>query len=258
MDRWHPDHEDYISALKDVDEDERTRCLGEMRSASYKRAFLISLKQRYPDGQGIALKLSKQLSSANKKLTKAIQAYNNIQSLWEPQSGQYPATVSFEVACDTSWDTYQTLHASMGEPGLPYSIKRKAIDAVSLKERAVEEQEMVKTEMERVMQHLHTQHGITLQEIHRCQESDNISGQAVLTQHIIRIELRMYRSFHRFKQHIPALPAPPSSHIQYILPSHMSDSDGSSYDDVSDDDYVLEVSSDEEEEDSNDDTNEVL
>ncbi|XP_078661810.1 uncharacterized protein LOC144905876 [Branchiostoma floridae x Branchiostoma belcheri] len=230
--RWCCTDEQYISALKDLDEEERSRHLGEMRSASYKRAFLISLKQRYPDGQAIALKLSKQLTASSKKLAKAIQAYNGIQ--WEPQSAQFPSTVAFEHASDPAWDMYQTLDTSMGEPGLPYSVKRRAIDAVSLRERASEEQEMVKAEMERVMQHLLDQHHITDHEIRRCRENYNTAGQAVLTQHIVRIEQRLERFFHHFKQHIPTLPEPPSSHIEQRSHSLESDSSTSPFDNVSD------------------------
>ncbi|XP_019631512.1 PREDICTED: uncharacterized protein LOC109475338, partial [Branchiostoma belcheri] len=129
---------------------------------------------------------------------------------------------------------YQTLDTSMGEPGLPYSVKRRAIDAVSLRERASEEQEMVKAEMERVMQHLLDQHHITDHEIRRCMENYNTAGQAVLTQHIVRIEQRLERFFHHFKQHIPTLPEPPSSHIEQRSHSHESDSSTSPFDNVSD------------------------
>ncbi|XP_066271123.1 uncharacterized protein [Branchiostoma lanceolatum] len=259
--RWRSDDEQYVSAMEDLDQDERSRLLEEMRSASYMRAFLISLKQRYPDGQKIALKLSKQLTSASKKLAKTIQTYNSIQ--WELKNPEFPETVAFDDAKDPAWDTYQAVDGvSMCEPGLPYSVKRKAIDAVNLKERASEEQEMVKTEMLRVMQHLLAQHHITEDEKDRCTENSNAAGQALLTQHIIRIEQRLNRFCQRFRKYIPDLPFPPSGHIQYASHSHESDSNTPSFDDVIDDEDMEnstdeeEDSSDEEEEDSTDDEEE--
>ncbi|KAI8514450.1 hypothetical protein Bbelb_070410 [Branchiostoma belcheri] len=175
--RWQETDPQYIAALKDLDLEERTRQLAAMRSASYKRSFLISLKQRYPDGQGIALKLSKQLTSASKKLAQTIQAYNNIQ--WERQTPEFPASVTFEAASDPAWESYQSLDTSMGEPGLPYSLKRKAIDAVNLRERALEEQDMLKAEMHRVLRHLMaqqeaTQQGITEFQMNNMGEDDDV------------------------------------------------------------------------------------
>ncbi|KAI8482268.1 hypothetical protein Bbelb_399590, partial [Branchiostoma belcheri] len=221
--RWCCTDEQYISVLKDLDEEERSR-LGRDEECIIQEGLLISLKQRYPALQAT--------HSIYKKLAKAIQAYNGIQ--WEPQSAQFPSTVAFEHASDPAWDMYQTLDTSMGEPGLPYSVKRRAIDAVSLRERASEEQEMVKAEMERVMQHLLDQHHITDHEIRRCRENYNTAGQAVLTQHIVRIEQRLESFSTTSSKHIPTLPEPPSSHIEQRSHSHESDSSTSPFDNVSD------------------------
>lgn len=56
------------------------------------------------DGQGIAIRLSKQVASSNKRLRQAIKEYNSIQ--WPPQMSIFPATIDFQEACDPSWHVY--------------------------------------------------------------------------------------------------------------------------------------------------------
>ncbi|XP_078684926.1 uncharacterized protein LOC144918245 [Branchiostoma floridae x Branchiostoma belcheri] len=209
--RWQQTDPEFIAALTDLDSEERRQHLATIQSVSCQRSFLISLKGRYPDGQAIALKLSRQITSASNKLSKAIEAYNTIP--WSPQSAEFPSSLHFSEASDPTWSTYQMLGPSMSEPGLPYSLKRKAIDAINMKERAVEERQLIKEEMGRVWDHFIEEHDHTAEAVRHCQERVSMEAeQAMLLQHMIRLEKRLFEMHEIFKQYI-ALPDPPSSHI---------------------------------------------
>ncbi|XP_066300410.1 uncharacterized protein [Branchiostoma lanceolatum] len=211
--RWQKSNPDFIDALKDLDSEERRQHLSTIQSVSCQRSYLISVKGRfvYPEGQKIASKFSKQIRSANNKLTKAIQEYNAIP--WPRQTSDFPPSINFSEAIDPEWTTYQMLGPSMSEPGLPYSIKRKAIDAVNIKERAVEEKQMIKEEMGRVWSHFLEEHDSTAKAVMHCQEHGNMEAeQAMLLQHIIRLEKRLYTMHNIFKEFI-SLSDSPSSHI---------------------------------------------
>lgn len=56
------------------------------------------------DGQGIAIRLSKQVANSNKRLRQSIKEYNSIQ--WPLQMSIFPATIDFQEACDPSWPVY--------------------------------------------------------------------------------------------------------------------------------------------------------
>ncbi|XP_035688849.1 uncharacterized protein LOC118424401 [Branchiostoma floridae] len=241
--RWQQSSPEFKAALKDLDIEERKQRLSTLQSVSCQRSFLISLKGRYPDGQEIALKLSKQIRSTNNKLSKAIQAYNTIP--WSPQTGEFPPRLNFSQATDPTWATYQMLGPSMSEPGLPYSIKRKAIDAVSMKERAAEERQMIKEEMVRVWRHFQGEYDCTEKAVRHCQQNDSMKAeQAMLLQHVIRLEKRLSRMHGVFKQFI-VLPDPPSSHIP-MYSDLVLDSSEAEY--ISVDDYEEYFSEEEEEE----------
>ncbi|KAK2821370.1 hypothetical protein Q7C36_020713 [Tachysurus vachellii] len=125
------------------------------RTESRERAVLLHLKRKYPDGQGIAIGLSKQVASSNKRLRQAIKEYNSIQ--WPPQMSIFPATIDFQEACDPSWHVYFCFDDTIEEDNVSRSLKRRGIDALHMKTRAAEEKRMLYQEMKSVTEHLHQQ-----------------------------------------------------------------------------------------------------
>ena len=75
----------------------------------YCGCFGVSLFCSCPlaDGQGIAVRLSKQIHSCNRRLKNHIAAYNNIN--WPPQMSSCPPRVEFEEASDLSFPGYLCL-----------------------------------------------------------------------------------------------------------------------------------------------------
>ncbi|XP_019617792.1 PREDICTED: uncharacterized protein LOC109465093 isoform X2 [Branchiostoma belcheri] len=66
--RWKPSDPKYQRILKLVDEEARTQLLDKARTQAWELAYLLGLKVKYPDGQAIAVKLSRQLKTSWKKL----------------------------------------------------------------------------------------------------------------------------------------------------------------------------------------------
>ncbi|XP_060714607.1 uncharacterized protein LOC132838346 [Tachysurus vachellii] len=153
--RWQESDSDFQSTLKDVDRELRGRLICKARTESRERAVLLHLKRKYPDGQGIAIRLSKQVASSNKRLRQAIKEYNSIQ--WPPQMSIFPATIDFQEACDPSWHVYFCFDDTIEEDNVSRSLKRRGIDALHMKTRAAEEKRMLYQEMKSVTEHLHQQ-----------------------------------------------------------------------------------------------------
>lgn len=56
-----------------------------------------------PDGQGIAIRLAKQVALCNKRLKRSIHLYNDIE--WPAQNG-FPANINFQGASDPTNTAY--------------------------------------------------------------------------------------------------------------------------------------------------------
>ncbi|KAI8482701.1 hypothetical protein Bbelb_395810 [Branchiostoma belcheri] len=179
--RWTPSSPDFVAVMKEVDMTVRTTLLSKMRVLAYERSFLMSLKKKYPDGQAIAIKLTKQLKTTNTKLQKTITSYNEVK--WEPMTSDFPAAVEFREATDPSWQHYSCLEPTVSEPGVPRSLQRKAIEHLNLLHRAREEKEMVEQEMKEVFYHFQNERDLA--ELAVTQFDENEAGKrAALTTHI--------------------------------------------------------------------------
>ncbi|XP_019631852.1 PREDICTED: uncharacterized protein LOC109475592 [Branchiostoma belcheri] len=97
--RWQQTDPEFIAALTDLDSEERRQHLATIQSVSCQRSFLISLKGRYPDGQAIALKLSRQITSASNsyqkplKLTTLYPGVHNLQNFHHHCTFRRPVTL---------------------------------------------------------------------------------------------------------------------------------------------------------------------
>ncbi|XP_056114586.1 uncharacterized protein LOC130090966 [Rhinichthys klamathensis goyatoka] len=118
--RWQESDSDFQSTLKDVDCELRGQLIFKARTELRERAVLLHLKRKYPDGQGIAIRLSKQIASSNKRLRQAIKEYNRIQ--WPPQMSIFPTIIDFQEACDPSCQVYFCFDDTIEEDNVSRSL----------------------------------------------------------------------------------------------------------------------------------------
>lgn len=64
----------------------------------------IYISSFFTDGQGVVIRLSKQVNACNRKLKKIVTEYNNLQ--WPPQTGIFPSHLEFWELCDASSQLY--------------------------------------------------------------------------------------------------------------------------------------------------------
>ncbi|XDV22763.1 hypothetical protein PO909_027590 [Leuciscus waleckii] len=196
--RWQESDSDFQATLKDVDCELRGQLICKARTESRERAVLLHLKKRYPDGQGIAIRLSKQVASSNKRMRQAIKEYNSIQ--WPPQMSIFPAAIDFQEACDPSWHVYFCFDDTIEEDNVSKSLKRRGIDALHMKTRAAEEKCMIYQEMRTVTKYLHAQHAFLCSAI---KDTDQPGAKAALTQRLQQLERKRHQATVLFHPHVP-------------------------------------------------------
>ncbi|XP_048035513.1 uncharacterized protein LOC125261015 isoform X2 [Megalobrama amblycephala] len=238
--RWQESDSDFQSTLKDVDCELRGQLICKARTESRERAVLLHLKRKYPDGQGIAIRLSKQVASSNKRLRQAIKEYNSIQ--WPPQMSIFPATIDFQEACDPSWHVYFCFDDTIEEDNVSRSLKRRGIDALHMKTRAAEEKHMLYQEMRTIAEHLHQQHAILCSAI---KDTDQPGAKAALIQRLHQLERKRHQATVMFHPHVPDIvpadnpylfQALPMSSIQTLVYNDDGDNDDSEDDNEDDND----------------------
>ncbi|KAJ8364739.1 hypothetical protein SKAU_G00135700 [Synaphobranchus kaupii] len=96
---------------------------------------------------------------------------------------------------------------------VPASLKRRAIDALTLKDRALEESGMVLQEMRAVIEYLHLQHAVVKKAV---DNHHHQSGQrAALIKHTIHLEKRLHMATNMFSAFIE-LPTPPAFYLETL------------------------------------------
>lgn len=66
----------------------------------------------FQDGQGIAIRLSKQVNACNRRLKKIVTEYNSLQ--WPPQTTIFPSHLEFQELCDVSLPLYSVIDEQVG------------------------------------------------------------------------------------------------------------------------------------------------
>ncbi|XP_038568490.1 uncharacterized protein LOC119898352 [Micropterus salmoides] len=233
--RWQESDSDFQSTLKDVDCELRGQLIFKARTESRERTVLLHLKRKYPDGQGIAIRLSKQIASSNKRLRQAIKEYNCIQ--WPPQMSIFPTIIDFQEACDPSWQVYFCFDDTIEEDNVSRTLKRRGIDALHMKTRAAEEKRMLYQEMRTVIEHLHQQHAFLCSAI---KDTDQPGAKAALTQRLHQLERKRYQATVMFHPHVPDIVPVDNSYLCQALPMSsiqtlVYNDDGDNEDDTEDD-----------------------
>nr|XP_047139912.1 uncharacterized protein LOC105850639 [Hydra vulgaris] len=148
--RWDPINAFFKDTLATVFERKKNNIMLKMQSFAFQKLFLGNLKKKYADGQKIAIKLTKQLNKNNKSLQDLIKEYNSIVLIY-PSKFLKNVVVWDEVGDLESvfWKNYWTQKSS--DFAIPVTVKRKCIELFQLNCRAIEEIEMVKSEMKNVI-----------------------------------------------------------------------------------------------------------
>ncbi|XP_040927240.1 uncharacterized protein LOC114857791 isoform X2 [Betta splendens] len=198
--RWNQSDSIFQSTLLELDQDIRGKLVMQARTEARERLTLLQLKRKYPDGQGIAVRLSKQIKACNKRLRKTITDYNSLQ--WPPQTTIFPPQMDFQEACDPSWPVYCSIDENTEEGDFSRSLKRRAIDALHLKTRAAEEKIMLQDEMKTLIHHVQQQHASLHSAITNTKQP---GSRAVLVGTIINLEQKLHNATLMFQQHIPSI-----------------------------------------------------
>ena len=120
------------------------------------RFFCIQCTNRYvfiSDRQAIATKLSKQITRRTNAMKSAIAKYNpSLKSLEDWVEG-LPNEIDFSEAKEPDSQLYSALNMETGQDSVPFTVKRSAIDLHNFLERCKEEQELLDTEVEKLISH---------------------------------------------------------------------------------------------------------
>ena len=96
-----------------------------------------------PDGQALAVRITKQVIASSKRLDAAIQRYNST-----PQYGRGEYSIPRSVAINLESAIYSSIwNVDQGDFPIPGPLKRKAIDIYQLNQRAREEIGLVSKDM---------------------------------------------------------------------------------------------------------------
>ena len=105
------------------------------------------------DGQAIATKLSKQITRRTNSMKSAIAKYNaSLKSLEDWVEG-LPNEIDFDEAKEPDSQLYSALNMDTVQDSVPFTVKRSAIDLHNFLERCKEEQELLDTEVEKLISH---------------------------------------------------------------------------------------------------------
>ncbi|XP_064385781.1 uncharacterized protein LOC135334499 isoform X1 [Halichondria panicea] len=139
------------------------------------RRFLISTKARYADGQSIAARLAKKISSSTSTLKRTVSRFNGM------RHDQFEG-VAYHLPANLNWDTVSNLEelstlevASAGNCTIPIHLWIKVVRACNMKERATEEVKMIMEEINTVANNLKYEHSVISRHIQDIATSDSLS-----------------------------------------------------------------------------------
>ena len=161
-----------------------------------KRSFMFYI---LIDGQGIAIRLSKQVTRTNQQLKKHINGYNELSKIVAD------ATLTFDDVIKPDWIAEGSSHEQPNATGVPVSLKRQAIDLQLKIVRTYEEIEMLKRDMMRMMRFLGIEHESILKEMDKYRLLSDKYSRGVLTvlnQLVIQVEKELESCMSQFSDFI--------------------------------------------------------
>lgn len=156
----------------------------------------------FSDGQHMAKRINEQIKSINKRLHKTIAEYNNL-----PQFGSkplQPKNITFTDVIREDWHVHgDTSDNDIGT--VPALIRKKAIDAYYLCERANEEKSIVQLEMTDMLKFLRKQHDIVISSISNLQDDHSpfaLGAKALLVKRGLALECELRNCSSKFCEYI--------------------------------------------------------
>ncbi|XP_028415964.1 uncharacterized protein LOC114539523 [Dendronephthya gigantea] len=127
--RWKTGESKFNAAAISLEQRRQESVMELTYSSAVERMFLISLKNKYADGQAIAVKLSKQISQRTNAIKAAVTRYNASLNSLEDWIQELPAEMQFEEAKDPNSVIYSHLNHQQTNDTVPSAVKRAAIDS---------------------------------------------------------------------------------------------------------------------------------
>ncbi|PIK38037.1 hypothetical protein BSL78_25128 [Apostichopus japonicus] len=148
------DSVEYSSISTELCEVKRKNILEKMRSQVVEYSYLKEISKKYSDGQAIAQRVGKQIKKSSASIKGLIQTYNGIFRLDQP--------ITFAQVADLSNNLYHYLDDahSTDKQKIPMGVKRKAVCALNMLDRANEEENITTKEMKNTIEFIEVQASI--------------------------------------------------------------------------------------------------
>ncbi len=125
----------------------------------------------FADGQSIATRLAKKISSATSTLKRSVNRYNSMhRDTLEGSAYSLPSQLNWVVVSNLEELSSLEVTSLAGNSKIAIQVWIKVVRASNLKKRSIEEEQMVKSEMKVVEDTLKAEHSLLVQNIHDLQE----------------------------------------------------------------------------------------
>eukprot|EP00112_Aurelia_sp_Birch-Aquarium-sp1_P007292 Seg1794.4 transcript_id=Seg1794.4/GoldUCD/mRNA.D3Y31 product="hypothetical protein" protein_id=Seg1794.4/GoldUCD/D3Y31 len=157
--RWQLKDRSFGEAMLTLETIRRNETLAKLDKYAVERRFLCLTKNKYADGQSIAIRLSKQITRTSNAMKNLISTYNAHLSSVKEYINVMSNQLKFDDLKDPSSLLYQSIASNNRQPNnteidVPQSEKRKIIDMHNLLEQCNEEEKMLKSEIKKLF-HYH-------------------------------------------------------------------------------------------------------
>ncbi|XP_071832068.1 uncharacterized protein [Apostichopus japonicus] len=150
--RWGEGSLEFLKALQTIEDRSRKSALSKIHTMSVDRWFLIQLKKRYADGQTIAQRLCKQISSVGKKLKREVEKFNADMVHLVTSSSHFPSEVTFQQVCDVTSSLWNCLSVdAVQQCHVPRHVRNQLVDIVHKVNHSKDELNLLKEEMLRMV-----------------------------------------------------------------------------------------------------------
>ncbi|ELU07323.1 hypothetical protein CAPTEDRAFT_192831, partial [Capitella teleta] len=228
--RWAVNDAQYLRWIQEVDSKLKATTLNRMLVFARERQFLLSLKEKYANGQSIATRIANQIKQVTMKLKKNLKALNTIGGV----------TITEKEALNPVSPIYLVSVLNQ-DCVLPSCIQRQGSELWNRCCRMHEEIHIIKEEMTNVSLHYLKEHNTAKMAFNHLTETGQSSSSVLMFEHMYSIERR-----YRYLSEIFGwcVKVPPMEYYCSIAPSENL-LDGAVEDDCDDELYNEEEESDE-------------
>lgn len=127
------------------------------------------------DGQSIATRLAKKISSATSTLKRSVNRYNSMhRDTLEGSAYSLPSQLNLVVVSNLEELSFLEVTSLAGNSKIAIQVWIKVVRASNLKKRSIEEEQMVKSEMKVVEDTLKAEHSLLVKTFTICKNPLNI------------------------------------------------------------------------------------